>query len=66
MPAFVILSSDANLVEAFDDEAQARSALEEIARQDPEHADEYALLIYDDDGHPVGDGLPGSHLGVSA
>jgi hypothetical protein len=41
---FVILDSTANLVDAFDQEEEARAALETIVHQDPESADEYALL----------------------
>ena len=63
---FVILDSTANLVDSFDDEDEARLALEAIVRQDPTAADEYALLTYDDDGHPVGEALLGSQLGVHA
>jgi hypothetical protein len=63
---FVILDSTANLVDAFDQEDEARAALETIVQQDPESADEYALLTYDDAGHPVGEALTGSQLGVHA
>ena len=62
MPYYVILDSTANLVESFDDEAEARAALQEIVRQDPESADEYALMPYDDHGHPSGEAVPGSAL----
>ena len=59
MPHFVILTSDANLVEAFDQEDEALAALEEIARQDPEHADDYAIIRgTGDDGQPVGESTP--------
>ena len=61
---FAILDSTANLVDAFDDEREARATLEEIVRQDTDSADEYALLTYDDSGHPVGEALTGSHLGA--
>jgi hypothetical protein len=64
MSQYVILDSTANLVESFDEEQEARRALEDIARQDPSSADEYALLTYDDDGVPVGDALIASALGV--
>ena len=66
MSSYVILDSTANLVDSFDQEQEARLALENIVRQDPESADEYALLTYDDDGHPLGDALVGSDLGVHA
>ena len=67
MPSYVILDSTANLVDSFDNENEARAALEKIVHQDPEAADEYALLTYDDDGgHPIGDAVLGADLGVHA
>jgi hypothetical protein len=66
MASYVILDSTANLVESFDQEAEARAALEAIVRQDPESADEYAMLTYDDEGQPTGEALVGSDLGVHA
>ena len=57
MTSFVILDSTANLVDSFDDEMQARAALQAIAQQDPDTADEYALLAYDDDGRAVGEAV---------
>ena len=38
MSYFVILDCNANLVESFDHEDEARAALEQIARQDPDNA----------------------------
>lgn len=66
MSTYVILDSTASLVESFDREADARHALEAIVRQDPDSADEYALIEYDDDGRPVDDALVGSELGIHA
>lgn len=54
MAYFVILTSDANLVESFDEESEALAALEKLERDDPEHADQYAVFRYDDDGRAVG------------
>lgn len=62
MTNFVILHSTANLVDSFDNEAEGRAALEKIAREDPDAADEYALLAYDDTGHPVGDAIVAADL----
>jgi len=59
MAYFVILTSDGNLVDSFDEESEALAALEVLDRQDPEHADEYAVFRYDDDGRPVGEATPG-------
>jgi hypothetical protein len=61
---YVILDSTANLVDSFDREDEARAALETIVHQDPEAADEYAMLTYDDEGHPVGEATTGAELGV--
>jgi hypothetical protein len=66
MAYYVILDSTANLVDSFTDEAEGRSALEAIVRQDPEAADDYALLQYDETGRPVGETLIGSDLGIRA
>jgi hypothetical protein len=63
---YVILDSTANLVDSFDREDEARAALETIVHQDPDVADEYAMLAYDDDGHPVGEATTGAQLGVHA
>jgi hypothetical protein len=66
MSFYVILDSTASLVDSFDQEQEARAALELIVHHDPEAAEEYALFTYDDDGHAVGDALLGSQLGVHA
>lgn len=66
MTHFLILDSTANLVDSFDREDEARAPLEEIVCQDPDEADEYALLTYDDKGQPVGEAVVGSDLGVHA
>jgi hypothetical protein len=63
---YVILDITANMVDSFDREDEARAALEQIVRQDPDAADEYALMTYGDDGHPVGEAVVGSELGVHA
>jgi hypothetical protein len=64
MPYYVILDSTANLVDSFDQEGEARAALERIVRQDPDAADDYALLRYDDEGKPVGTVVTGSGIAV--
>jgi hypothetical protein len=66
MAYYVIIDTNANLVESFDQEAEARAALEQIVRQDPDTADEYAMVQYDNNGRPVGEALLGSELGVHA
>lgn len=52
---FVILDSTGNLVESFDDEREARSALERMVREEPDAAEHLALLTYDTSGNPVGE-----------
>lgn len=66
MAYYVIMHSTANLVASYDDEAEAREALERIVREDPDQASEYAMLQYDNSGQPVGEAVVGSDLGVSA
>jgi hypothetical protein len=60
---YVILDSNANLVDSYDREDEAREALTKIVQRDPESADEYAVLPYDDDGMPAdGNVIEGSEL----
>jgi hypothetical protein len=66
MTEYAIFDSTASLVDSFDQEDEARHALEQIILQDPDAADEYALMTFDDDGQPVGEALVGSDLGVRA
>lgn len=66
MSTYAIFDNTANLVDSYDDEAEARAALEEIARQDPDAADEYGLFECDDDGVPRGKALLASELHVAA
>jgi hypothetical protein len=63
---YVILDSTANLVASFNDEREARAELERIGHADPASADEYALLIYDEQGHVVADVVTAADLGVHA
>jgi hypothetical protein len=62
MAYYVILDSTANLVDSFDQEDEARAALEAIVRQDPDTADQYALITYDKRGQPIGEALTGAEL----
>lgn len=55
-----------DLVESYDQEQEARNALAQIVRLDPESAGEYALLTYDANGAPVDDPIIGSDLGILA
>lgn len=63
---YVILDSTGNLVESFDDEAEARAALSKLVHDGPsDAADHYALLTCDEAGHPVGDAVTISDAGVA-
>jgi hypothetical protein len=64
--SFSIFDSTANLVDSFDDRDEARAALEDIVRQDPDAADEYAVFEFDKSGQPIGDALTVADLGVHA
>ena len=61
---FVILATTGNLIDSFDQEAEARAALEAIVEADPDAAGEVAIIEYDADGMPVGDAVAGSDLGA--
>jgi hypothetical protein len=60
MPYFSIFSSDANLVESFDREDEALLFLAQIGRENPESAEEYVMLRFDDAGNLVGDAVTAS------
>ena len=64
--SFSIFDSTANLVDSFDDRDEARAALENIVRQDPDAADEYAMFEFDKSGQPVGDAMTIADLGAHA
>jgi hypothetical protein len=51
----VLLSSTGNLIESYDEESEARAALQQIIDAEPEAARDVALLSYGEDGMPVGD-----------
>ena len=62
---WTIFDSTGNLVESFDQEDEARAALDRIAHEEPEAAEHVALLSFDDEGKPVGDAVTVSDAGVS-
>ena len=64
--SFSIFDSTANLVDSFDDRDEARAALENIVRQDPDAADEHAMFEFDKSGQPVGDAMTIADLGAHA
>jgi hypothetical protein len=51
---YSLFASTGNLIDSFDDEVEARAALQRIVELEPESAEEIALLISDDDGTVVG------------
>ena len=57
---YALFDSTGNLIESFTDEQEAREALDELAHDNPDSADELALLAYDDDGRPVGRAITAS------
>lgn len=50
---YSLFSSTGNLIDSYDDEAEARAALQRIVELEPEHADDVALFISDDAGTVV-------------
>lgn len=62
---FMIFDSTANLVDSFDDREEAIAALEAIANQEPEAADEYAMITFGDDGLAVGKAITAARVTAS-
>jgi hypothetical protein len=52
---YVLLSSTGNLIDSYEEEAEARVALQRIIDAEPNAAEDVALMTYGDDGMPVGD-----------
>lgn len=57
-----IFTSTGNLVAWFESEQDALVALAELARDEPEAADEIAAIPFDDDGKAAGPAVKGSTL----
>jgi hypothetical protein len=57
-----IFTSTGNLVTWFESEQDALPALAELARDEPEAADEVAAIPFDDDGKACGPAVKGSTL----
>ncbi|HEX7289948.1 MAG TPA: hypothetical protein VF250_02365 [Conexibacter sp.] len=57
-----IFTSTGNLVAWFDSERDALAALAELARDEPEVADEIAAIPFDDQGKACGPAIRGSTL----
>jgi hypothetical protein len=50
---YSLFASTGNLIDSFDDEVEARAALQRIVELEPESADETALFVSDDEGTVV-------------
>lgn len=50
---YSLFASTGNMIDSFDDETEARAALQRIVELEPESADEIALFISDDGGAVV-------------
>jgi hypothetical protein len=51
-----------NLVTSFDNEDEAHTALDRIAREDPAARDRLLLVAFDEAGHAVADCAPGERI----
>jgi hypothetical protein len=51
---YVLLSSTGNMVDSYEEETIARAALQRIVDAEPETIKDIALMIYGEDGQPVG------------
>jgi hypothetical protein len=51
---YVLLSSTGNMVDSYEEESIARAALQRIVDAEPEAVEDVALMIYGEDGQPVG------------
>jgi hypothetical protein len=50
---YSLFASTGNMIDSFDDEAEARAALQRIVELEPEYAEDVALFISDADGNVV-------------
>lgn len=50
---YSLFGSTGNLIDWFEDESVARSALQMIVDREPESADDVALFVCDDDGEII-------------
>lgn len=60
-----MIFDDGNMVDAFDDEAEAISAFDDLAT-DPEAVPHLLLAAFDADGEPVATCIPGERLVIPA
>jgi hypothetical protein len=52
---YVLLSSTGNLIDSYEDESAAHSALQRFIDSELDAAEAVALMTYGDDGMPIGD-----------
>lgn len=50
---YTLMASTGNMIDWFDNESEARAALQRIVESDPEYANDVALFITDNDGAVV-------------
>ena len=50
---YTLMASTGNMIDWFDNEQEARAALQRIVESDPAAADDVALFISDDEGNIV-------------
>jgi hypothetical protein len=50
---YTLMASTGNMIDWFDNESEARAALQRIVELEPEHAEDVALFVSDDDGHVI-------------
>jgi hypothetical protein len=50
---YTLMASTGNMIDWFDNEPEARAALQRIVESDPAAADDVALFISDDEGNIV-------------
>ncbi|MGH2873735.1 MAG: hypothetical protein ACRDL5_14895 [Solirubrobacteraceae bacterium] len=50
---YQLMSSAGNMIDWFDNESEARAALQRIVELEPQYAEDVALFVHDDDGKIV-------------
>lgn len=66
MTYFVILDSSGNLIDSFDDEDEARHALDDIIHEDDATPEDYAIVPYDEHGSVAGPAIHAGNLRAHA
>ena len=50
---YTLMASTGNMIDWFDNEPEARAALQRIVESEPDAAGDVALFVFDDDGNVV-------------